>query len=202
MERKSFHQHLQDDLHQPELSEAQLQTLRALGRDQDLDEPQNARVRGFQWLVDIRLLAACLMLGFALVWALQPANLVKDISYEVAANHLHLKPLDVRSSQLETIKSELSELKFNPVVSKRFSIAQSQLLGARYCSIQNRLAVQLRYQGEGNKSITLYQTAYDADRFSGLPQVERGDQPLQTYVRGMLVRIWVEKGLVFASVNE
>ena len=201
MERKSFHQHLQGDLHQSALSPQQLQKLRALENTQDLAAPPS-RARGFHWLVDIRPLAACLILGLALVWALRPANLVHDISYEVAANHLHLKPLDVRASQLEKIKNELSELKFNPVVSKHFGVAQSQLLGARYCSIQNRLAVQLRYQGEGNKSITLYQTAYDADRFSGLPQVERGDQPLQTYVRGMLVRIWVEKGLVFASVNE
>ena len=60
-------------------------------------------------------------------------------------------------------------------------------------------AAQLRMSQPGRNGVqTLYQTEYRRDVFGRLPMLEKGEAPVTEYVKGITVRIWVEKGLLFA----
>jgi len=49
---------------------------------------------------------------------------------------------------------------------------------------------------------TLYQSEYRKDVFGPPPVLENGDVPVEVNVKGFTVRIWVEKGLLFALTEE
>ena len=53
----------------------------------------------------------------------------------------------------------------------------------------------------GDQLQTLYQTEYRKDVFGTLPVLENGDAPVTVNVKGITVRIWVEKGLLFAQAR-
>lgn len=64
-------------------------------------------------------------------------------------------------------------------------------------------AAQLRVTvPNSNKLLTLYQTEYRKDVFGPLPVLENGDAPIIVNVKGLSVRIWVAKGLLFALTEE
>ena len=54
------------------------------------------------------------------------------------------------------------------------------------------------HQARRDKPQTLYQTEYKEDIFGPLPVLEDGDAPVTVNVKGVSVRIWVEKGLLIA----
>ncbi len=208
MEKKSIHQHLRDDLEGTSLSNDQLATLKALQANTQMQEdlPEKVETRKFQFpsasSFYLNGMVACIVFFLSFILFTQPTDLAEDISHEVVSNHILLKPLEVKSSDMVTIKKHLSELKFNPIVSKVFNQINGRLLGGRYCSIKRALAVQLRYDTGNGKSSTLYETSYHPKKFSFLPDVDKGEKPLEHSLQGLRVRLWIEKGLVLASVTE
>jgi len=127
-------------------------------------------------------------------------NMPQLIAEEVVNNHLHLKPLEVKASSLDKLKGYFTKLNFMPVASRLAALDSLQLLGGRYCSLQGITAAQLRMK-KGDDLQTLYQTEYLADVFGELPVLEKGQQPLVVYAKGIMVKIWVEKGLLFALTD-
>ncbi len=131
----------------------------------------------------------------------EQAGVVEAISQEVAKNHIKMKPLEVRSSKLSEVQRYFTMLDFSPIESTlRFADQAHALLGARYCSIRGVTAAQLRYQA-GSGLSTLYEVPYDAALFGDLPNIDRGDEPIQSYSKGVSVKIWVEKGLLLVSAQ-
>lgn len=131
----------------------------------------------------------------------RPADdrLIAAIAEEVAQNHLHLKPLEVRTDKLDSIRRYFTRLDFRPVESAYLKRIGLELLGGRYCSLQGVTAAQLRFRKRGGDAVhTLYEVGYDPDLFSGLPDFDRGETPVTVYASGVKVTIWVEKGLLFA----
>ena len=143
----------------------------------------------------------------AIILLLPPAPLddvpmMDRIAMEVARNHVKLKPLDVETDNMDGIRRYFTDLEFIPVKSQLLASSNLELLGGRYCSIQSVPAAQLRITSpDGNHLQTLYQTEYRKDVFGTLPVLENGDTPVTVNVKGITVRIWIEKGLLFAHVS-
>ena len=129
--------------------------------------------------------------------------MTERIALEVARNHIKLKPLDVETDSMEGIRHYFTDLEFVPAESSLLAGADLELVGGRYCSIQSVPAAQLRITVPySNRQQTLYQTEYQKDIFGPLPVLERGHAPVTVNVKGITVRIWVEKGLLFALTDE
>lgn len=202
MDKEPITQHVREMLESHSLNEHQLRKLHEI-HGTHASEAGGVKARKFNVHKSLYFAAAFMFfIVFSSLLFLKPVNTIEEITHEVAYNHLHLKPLEVRSSDIGVISKQLKELKFQPFKSNYFSALNGTLLGGRYCSIQRSLAVQLRYETNDGKSSTLYQTAYNASKFSSLPNVDRGDDVAEYFSQGMLVRIWIEKGLVLASVSE
>ena len=129
--------------------------------------------------------------------------MTERIALEVARNHIKLKPLDVETDSMDGIRGYFTDLEFVPVESSLLASADLELVGGRYCSIQSVPATQLRIKVPySNRLQTLYQTEYRKDVFGPLPIMENGHAPVTVNVKGITVRIWVEKGLLFALTDE
>jgi len=63
------------------------------------------------------------------------------------------------------------------------------MLGGRYCSIQGRLAAQIKLEDEAGRVLTLYQTRF-SEAFEGISEQ-------RCELDGIQVRIWREGGLLF-----
>jgi hypothetical protein len=127
-------------------------------------------------------------------------NMPQLIAVEVVNNHLNMKPLEVKAATLSKVRGYFTKLNFMPVGSKLDAMASLQLLGGRYCSLQGITAAQLRLK-QGKNLQTLYQTEYISAVFGGFPYLEKGEEPLIVYAKGVKVKIWVEKGLLFALTD-
>ena len=66
--------------------------------------------------------------------------------------------------------------------------------------MQGITAAQLRMQ-QGENLQTLYETEYVPDVFGDIPRLEKGEAPLVVYAKGIKVKVWVEKGLLFALTD-
>jgi hypothetical protein len=131
---------------------------------------------------------------------LDDVPMTERIAVEVAHNHIKLKPLDVETDSMERIRRYFTDLEFVPVKSQLLASSNLELLGGRYCSVQSVPAAQLRVSAADNNSLqTLYQSEYRKDVFGPLPVLENGGVPVVVNVKGISVRIWVEKGLRLAQ---
>jgi len=198
-------QAVRDHFEQHALSGNQLERLEALIA---VNEPRSSgRRRSVRPLIGWSATAA--IVALLAVIMLFPPGLVKDvpmkerIALEVARNHIKLKPLDVETDSMIGIRSYFTDLEFIPVASQLLASSSLELLGGRYCSIQSVPAAQLRLTvPNSNSRQTLYQTEYRKDIFGPLPVLENGDVPLTVNTKGITVRIWVEKGLLFALTDD
>lgn len=129
----------------------------------------------------------------------QQPGIGERIADEVSKNHLKLKPLEIHSNQLNDLSDYFTQLDFKLVHTKILSDPNWELFGARYCSIQGTTAAQLRLKNRQTGTIeTLYQAPYYADQFGDVPMLEKNQLPLEKYAKGMGVRVWVEKDVLFA----
>ena len=127
-------------------------------------------------------------------------SLIRDIAEEITFNHRKLKPLEIETNRFEDLVKYFSMLDFRPYLSSNFT-TDGQLIGGRYCSIGSVSAVQFRFENDKGEITTLYQTAYSSDSFKGLPDLEKGEDAVVQYLNGYQVALWVEMGIVMASVT-
>jgi hypothetical protein len=126
--------------------------------------------------------------------------LFRSIAEEITFNHRKLKPLEIETNQFNDLVNYFSMLDFRPHLPNQF-IPEGTLIGGRYCSIGSISAVQIRYKNEENDIATLYQTAYEPSVFSGIPNIEKGEQAVTQYLNGYKVVLWLELGIVMATVS-
>lgn len=144
------------------------------------------------------------LLGWLVQWqsmtVIEPgANpMIARIADEVVLNHLNLKPMEIEAGDIAELRAYFKQLDFHLVETALIASADSGLIGGRYCSIQEGIAVQLRMKSAGSAARMLYQTRYDSRRIGEIPNLDRGEQPITTMARGIPVKIWVEHGLLFA----
>jgi hypothetical protein len=203
--KRPLKQTVRNHFEQHSLSTDQLERLEAL---LDVNAPIAAKRRHLARPL-IGWSAAAAIAALLAIIVLFPPGLVEDIpmteqiALEVAHNHIKLKPLDVETNSMDGIRRYFTDLEFVPVESSLLASADLELMGGRYCSIQSVPAAQLRITlPDHNRLQTLYQTEYRKDVFGPLPVLENGDIPVTVYVKGITVRIWVEKGLLFALTED
>jgi len=197
-------QAVRDHFEQHTLSKDRLEHLESLLR---VNEPQpTARRQLTRPLITWSVAAIAVVLVVATLFPPGSRDYIpmtERIALEVARNHIKLKPLDVETDNMEGIRGYFTDLEFVPVESSLLARADLELVGGRYCSIQSVPAAQLRITVPySNRLQTLYQTEYHKDVFGPLPVMENGHAPVTVNVKGITVRIWVEKGLLFALTDE
>ncbi|GIU15006.1 MULTISPECIES: hypothetical protein [unclassified Shewanella] len=160
----------------------------------------------------LALVASVLLLVFSLHWSpelswqggvsINQQSGVSDMSIKIAAevakNHIKMKPLEVQTAELSTLRDYFTALDFTPASSSRIG-GGKQMIGGRYCSIQGLTAAQIRFADK--QPLTLYQVQYDKALYGELPSVDLGQQPIELVDRGVAVSIWVEKGLLMATAR-
>lgn len=87
-----------------------------------------------------------------------------------------------------------------PVESSLQALNNLQLIGVRYCSLQGITAAQLRMK-QGENLHTLYETEYVPEVFGDIPSLEKDEVPLVVYAKGIKVKVWFGKGLLFALTD-
>ncbi len=193
--KQSVREHLELNV----LTEDQLQKLASLSVQQEPEKLRKSLV--------YPLAITASVIAFLLTFLLSPlvneqGDIRERIAVEVATNHIKLKPLEIETDSIEDIRVYFTKLDFFPVNSRLISENGLELIGGRYCSLQGITAAQLRVKKPGTDVVqTLYQTEYRKDVFKNMPQLEEGDAPIDIYVKGIKVKIWVEKGLLFALTD-
>lgn len=165
----------------------------------DSEMPRRNRIPSRQSLMWV--VAASLLLIFVPLYWFPAENMAEKIAREVAMNHIKMKPLELESQSMEQLAGFFTQLDFNLINSKVFNLNEQQMLGGRYCSIQGITAAQLRYVDEHGRLVTLYETYYEEDLFSSLPNADKGEPPLKLHTKGLQVSIWIEKDLVFVAAS-
>lgn len=199
--KRPLKQQLQNHLNQLHLDNnqfAELEKLMANGNQKNNKVPSRA------WVP----MAAAGMFLFAVITAFMALQFSQDnlltmpqqIAEEVVSNHLKLKPLEVKTGSINAVRGYFTKLDFMPVESSLQALDNLQLIGGRYCSLQGITAAQLRMK-QGENLQTLYETEYVPDVFGDLPILEKGEEPLVVYAKGIKVKVWLEKGLLFALTD-
>ncbi|NOQ90561.1 MAG: hypothetical protein GQ549_06420 [Gammaproteobacteria bacterium] len=193
---KPLKQSVRDHLKSYSLNEKQLQKLEALSEQAIPEAKHQFSILPFAVVGAV----AVFLLAFLLTPLIMDQNdISQSIAMEVASNHIKLKPLEIETSSIDGIRGYFKKLDFMPINSKLVNALELELIGGRYCSLQGITAAQLRLKKPGSNTIqTLYQTEYRKDVFENMPQLDDGDKPVDIYVKGIKVKIWVEKDLLFA----
>ncbi len=192
---KPLKQSVQAYLESQTLSEQQLQQLASISvQAQPVKTQKNIKY----FLITTTVFASFVLMLLALPLLNNQVDVQQRIALEVASHHIKLKPLDIKTNTIEGIRGYFKSLDFLPVDSRLVSDAGLELIGGRYCSLQGVSAAQLRVRKPGSDTVQmLYQAEYRKDIFDNMPQLEEGETPVEVFVKGLKVKIWVEKGLLF-----
>jgi len=154
-------------------------------------------VGGGNYRYAFHVTAALLLLSLGIIFSLlsQPP-LSQRIMDEIAYNHQQKMPIEVASASLGDVRNYLNKLTFPIISPASLDEPNWRLLGGRYCSINGKLAAQLKIKNtEDNSIYTLYQAATEGGE-SALGQ----SQMTQT-IDGVGVSIWREKGLLLGLAS-
>lgn len=201
MKKGNLKKVMHDMVEEKSLSDSQLESLMQLQKS-GLNEGTGFFTSQYRHIA----VAAVFFIAFAnvLYFSLLPEiALEQRIGSEVAKNHINLRPLEIHTSSIKSIREFLTALEFSPIESSLLKGSGKTLIGGRYCSIQGVTAAQLRLKDSKTGQIqSLYQTVYDKNVFSSLPLLEENKKPITVYSKGLTVDIWVEKGILFALTHE
>jgi len=120
----------------------------------------------------------------------------EQVAKEIAYNHSKQMALEITSNNLDDIGAYLSELDFNLVVSQKVRQAKQVFLGGRYCSIQNKLAAQLRVKDENSNNAYTYYQAIIPDGF------KLNGATYSTWIKDIYVELWIEGGVLLGLASE
>lgn len=215
--KKSLKHAIQDKLETITLDEKQLNQLAEMQSSQQsivkTSKAKNDNKPRF-WL-GTALAALVISMSLFTYFSIQPSSseMIQRIANEVAQNHLKMKPMEVKTANMSELQHYFTKLDFLPQPSQQLSqqLAQQlshnseneiQLAGGRYCSIQSSTAAQLRYKNKQGAYVTLFETPYDPKLFKQIPNLDKGEEPITTYSRGIKVKLWVERGLLMVSTEK
>lgn len=137
--------------------------------------------------------ASFVLLGVFSFWAWSHAVRISVYS-EVATHHLEEKRMDVETDDFLVLERSLPRFS-SPVKSDLLEELGYSLSGGRYCSLNNRLAVQMRLvDSRSGKSDTLYVTHLKGE----LDVVAREDERV---VGDVKVKMWREDSRLFVLAS-
>ncbi|MBJ20120.1 MAG: hypothetical protein CL933_11975 [Deltaproteobacteria bacterium] len=200
MSRENLDDHLRRHYGSQEIDQAilarltQLADLHGGGRQAtDAADHRSVARRRFRHRCAVAVAAAALILLSVFFRDLQGGDfdaLAGSILREVALNHSKNLEVEFAAAAYPQLREQMAELDFPLRAPQRLAEAGLRMLGGRYCSIQGRLAAQIKVENEDGRMLTLYQASFD-EHFEGLPELQREQG-------GVQIRIWREADLLFA----
>jgi len=139
----------------------------------------------------------CIIIFSAWMYSSYNIDLPKQIAKEIAYNHSKQMALEITSNDLNTVTAYLSELDFTLIASNRLNHMAQKLLGGRYCSIQGKLAAQLRIEDKNSTMLTYtyYQAIIPDD-------LDLGGTTYSTWINGIYIELWVEHDVLLGLAGE
>ena len=117
-----------------------------------------------------------------------PGPWIRQIAAEIALNHHKQLQPEAMAETFSELGEVLPALGFLPVRPRSTEFGDLDLVGARYCSVAGRMAIQIRLTDHSGVAHTLYE--FPDDRSFADIGVARLD------IDGVRVTLWREKGLV------
>lgn len=85
----------------------------------------------------------------------EPNTLAEKFAHEIALNYKKGEPVVIESGNIQTLRAGLDKLNFEltlpPSITDNF-----KLIGGKYCSVDNRIAAQIKLEDENGSEITCY----------------------------------------------
>ncbi len=128
-----------------------------------------------------------LLVGFYLLQSFVSNRWHEDVSRQVVKNHLKALAMEHRTSSYIELASALDKLDF--ALAEPTFEGDYELLGGRYCSIDQQIAAQINLESSEGEHCTLYQFKLPVNLLARFPD----RKTLQ--VDGVTVELWKENGL-------
>lgn len=142
-------------------------------------------------MTQITAVAAALLLciGLAYFFLERQANshTLESVAAEIALNHAKQFDSEFFPSSIPSLAHSMELLDFAPVYPRRMQLERYQINGARYCTIDSSIAVQIRMQNEMKHDYTLYE-------FRGPDWLVINDEEVIS-VGNIQVTLWQEGGV-------
>jgi len=137
-------------------------------------------------------LAAALLMGLVGGGAYRhfqaPASPARVFAEELAAHHHKRFAVEFPAADMATLRARMHQLGFTLVAPALLRGDGVHLIGGRYCSFRGRTVAQLRLEGPGGETWTLFETPLAEDFHEDV----RGEFE----VSGLQVTVWCEGGLL------
>ncbi|MCU7905864.1 MAG: hypothetical protein KZQ76_08390 [Candidatus Thiodiazotropha sp. (ex Epidulcina cf. delphinae)] len=138
-------------------------------------------------VLPVLLLALGLFIATSLIT--YSGDITQLVVQEISLNHNKRLSVEFPVETYAGLNQQMSRLDFILRPSARVGGNRYRLLGGRYCSIQGRLAAQLKFQDEEGNIHTLYQTL----QTEALTELEEG----RVQQNGLNITLWNEAGLLY-----
>lgn len=159
--------------------------------DHQLESLENMQIEGKTINLFNIGLPVVATLVFVLMFIFYPSNnTLNKIADEVINNHHKNLPSEYLVDHMVDLNQRLVKLDFK--VQESHKLANYEVLGGRYCSIQGNTAAQIKLKNNGITS-TLYQ--------SDFTKVDKKKLPFKIIKDGVEVTIWLEGDLLFAKAT-
>jgi len=107
----------------------------------------------------------------------------------IARNHQKHADVEVETERYDELRESFDRLDFAIVAPRSPRLLGLTLIGARYCSVQGHVALQMRLDDDQGRRTTLYQVR-DAETFADIDDGDAVD------VHGLRVQLWRENGVL------
>lgn len=122
-----------------------------------------------------------------------PGALASAIAGEISLNHLKDRSVEFAAARYADLAGRMDRLDFRVVPPTAGGHGALRVLGARYCSIQGRIAAQIKLEDALGRTLTLYETRLTPALESLEPGVELRD--------GIRIEIWREGDVLFGLAS-
>ncbi len=123
---------------------------------------------------------------------LQKENrILNEFATEIVFNHQKTLPVEFETNNIQHLSKKLNKLNFKISLPSRITDSL-ELKGGRYCSVDNRIAAQLKLKNEQGKLLTCYIFKKE-EHFSFDKKISK---------ENVWVQIWSSDGLIYALASE
>lgn len=112
------------------------------------------------------------------------------LRYEAAVNHTLELKMDFAMSDINELKLAMNKLPFKPELPSSLSIDESRLIGARYCTVNGKIAAHVKLRGINQ--------ANDASLFMAKANTELDNfRKSSAILHNVSVNTWQENGIFY-----
>jgi len=119
---------------------------------------------------------------------------LESVAAEIALNHVKRFDTEFNANNIANLGAEMDLLDFRPIHPQSMQYNNYTMIGARYCTIDSAIAVQIHLEDEQNRAYTLYE-------FTDSSLVLDEQEKVIT-VEGIQVTLWQEDGVVIGLAED